>query len=98
MNKSCGKKGVFLKLGSDCLCSDCSNIAAEEKILAEAHKNKIENRSHELQPLPHTSVIKYNDCIDSINKEQVRPEYEKIISLFPDIALKGQNGYTRMKN
>ena len=62
----CGKKGLFLKLDSNGLCSDCSTIAAEENILAEAHKNKIENRLPEKQPFPHTSVIKYNDC--DINK------------------------------
>ena len=62
--KRCGKKGLFLKLDADGLCSACSTIVAEEKILAEAHK--IENRLPELQPLPHTSVIKYNDC--DINK------------------------------
>lgn len=65
--KRCGKKGLFLKLDSDGLCSDCSTIAAEKNILAEAHKNKIENRLPELQPLPRTSVIKYNDC--DINKQ-----------------------------
>lgn len=62
----CGKKGLFLKLDRDGLCSACSAIAAEEKILAEAHK--IENRLPELQPpLPHTSIFRYNDC--DINKQ-----------------------------
>lgn len=60
----CGKKGLFLRLDSNGLCSACSTIAAEEKTLAETEQ--AENRLPELQPYPHTSVFRYNDC--DINK------------------------------
>ncbi|MBD5140659.1 MAG: hypothetical protein HDT25_04490 [Ruminococcus sp.] len=62
--KRCGRKGLFLKLNSDGLCSSCSTIVAEDKRLVEAEQ--LENVLPELQPLPHTSVIKYNDF--DINK------------------------------
>lgn len=45
--KSCGKKGLFLKLDSNGLCSSCSTIAAEEKILAEVQQNKLESEERE---------------------------------------------------
>lgn len=45
--KRCGKKGLFLKLDSDGLCSSCSTIAAEEKILAEAQQHKLESEERE---------------------------------------------------
>ena len=75
--KRCGKKGLFFKVNSDSLCSDCAAIALEEKTLAEAHK--IENILPEMQPLPHTSVIKYNDC--DINKSNHDEAINKQLSL-----------------
>lgn len=45
--KRCGKKGLFLKLDSDGLCSSCSTIAAEEKILAETQQHKLESEERE---------------------------------------------------
>ncbi len=63
--KRCGRKGLFFKVNADSLCFDCAAIEAEDKGLAEAEQ--AENRLPELQPIPHTSIFKYNDC--DINKE-----------------------------
>lgn len=43
----CGKRGLFLKLDSNGLCSSCSTIVAEEKILAEVQQNKLESEERE---------------------------------------------------
>ena len=60
----CGRKGLFFKVNSEGLCKDCADIMAEDKRLAETEQS--ENVLPELQPLPHTSIFRYNDC--DINK------------------------------
>lgn len=62
--KRCGRKGLFFKVNSDSLCSDCADAVAEDKKLLETEQS--ENVLPELQPLPHTSIFRYNDC--DINK------------------------------
>lgn len=104
--KRCGKKGLFLKLDSDGLCSACSTIAAEEKILAEVQRHKLEaeerEKSHrELEQKIRTEMQQEMEELKELNRQKTEQPTSSTDTItvtveysgYPDIIITSNNKY-----
>lgn len=104
--KRCGRKGLFFKVNSDSLCSDCAAIVAEDKRLAEAqqreHEEREREKSHrELEQKIRTEMQQEMEELKELNRQKTEQPTSSADTItvtveysgYPDIIITSNNKY-----